>query len=71
MSLRTIIRIAVLAAASIGGNQALCPAITVDEFRRELVGMRCGTPTTGPLAGKARCAPCTCPTAPQCWPARG
>jgi hypothetical protein len=56
MSPRTIIRIAVLAAAWIGGNQALAQPITVDEFRRELVGMPlCGTPTTGPLAGKALC----------------
>lgn len=56
MSLRTIIRIAALAAAWIGGNQAIAQPITVDEFRRELVGMPlCGTPTTGPLAGKALC----------------
>jgi hypothetical protein len=56
MSLRTIIRIAALAAAWIGGNQAFAQPITVDEFRRELVGMPlCGTPTTGPLAGKALC----------------
>jgi hypothetical protein len=56
MSPRTIIRIAALAAAWIGGNQALAQPITVDEFRRELVGMPlCGTPTSGPLAGKALC----------------
>jgi hypothetical protein len=56
MSPRTIIRIAALATAWIGGNQALAQPITVDEFRRELVGMPlCGTPTTGPLAGKALC----------------
>ena len=30
--------------------------LTVDEFRRELVGIPlCGTPTTGPLAGKQLC----------------
>jgi hypothetical protein len=30
--------------------------LTVDEFRRELVGIPlCGTPSTGPLAGKALC----------------
>ena len=30
--------------------------MTVDEFRRELVGVPlCGTPETGPLAGKALC----------------
>jgi hypothetical protein len=56
MSLRTIVRIAVLAAAFVGANQALAQPITVDEFRRELVGMPlCGTPTIGPLAGKALC----------------
>jgi len=56
MSPRTIIRLAVLAAAFIGGDQALAQPITVDEFRRELVGMPlCGTPATGPLAGKALC----------------
>jgi hypothetical protein len=56
MSPRTIIRFAALAAAWIGGNQALAQPITVDEFRRELVGMPlCGTPTSGPLAGKALC----------------
>jgi len=35
---------------------ALAETLTVDEFRRELVGLPlCGTPTTGPLAGKALC----------------
>ncbi len=30
--------------------------MTVDEFRRELVGLPlCGTPDTGPLAGKSLC----------------
>jgi hypothetical protein len=30
--------------------------LTVDEFRRELVGVPlCGTPSVGPLAGKALC----------------
>src|SRR3954462_14680769 len=30
--------------------------LTVDEFRRELVGVPlCGTPDSGPLAGKALC----------------
>jgi hypothetical protein len=56
MSLRTIVRIAVLAAAFAGATQVLAQPITVDEFRRELVGMPlCGTPTVGPLAGKALC----------------
>jgi hypothetical protein len=53
---RTIVRIAVVAAALVGAHQALAQPITVDEFRRELVGMPlCGTPTSGPLAGKALC----------------
>jgi hypothetical protein len=56
MTSRTLIRIAALAAALAGGSQAFAQPITVDEFRRELVGMPlCGTPTTGPLAGKALC----------------
>ena len=35
---------------------AAAETLTVDEFRRELVGLPlCGTPTAGPLAGKALC----------------
>ena len=35
---------------------ASAQAMTVDEFRRELVGVPlCGTPDSGPLAGKALC----------------
>ena len=56
MSLPLIARTAVLAAAVLPLSQALAEPLTVDEFRRELVGMPlCGTPTTGPLAGKALC----------------
>ncbi|HML13390.1 MAG TPA: hypothetical protein VK456_08810 [Xanthobacteraceae bacterium] len=56
MSLPIIVRSAVLAAALLPVGQALAEPITVDEFRRELVGMPlCGTPTSGPLAGKALC----------------
>ena len=56
MSSPFIIRTAVLAAAVLPLGQALAEPLTVDEFRRELVGMPlCGTPTTGPLAGKALC----------------
>jgi hypothetical protein len=56
MSLRIIVRIAVLAAALLPVAAALAEPLTVDEFRRELVGMPlCGTPATGPLAGKALC----------------
>ena len=56
MSLPFILRTAVLAAAALPLTQALAEPLTVDEFRRELVGMPlCGTPTTGPLAGKALC----------------
>jgi hypothetical protein len=56
MSLHTFVRLAALAAASAGATAALAQPITVDEFRRELVGMPlCGTPATGPLAGKALC----------------
>jgi hypothetical protein len=56
MSLPIIVRTAVLAAALLPATQAFAEPLTVDEFRRELVGMPlCGTPTTGPLAGKALC----------------
>jgi hypothetical protein len=35
---------------------ALAETLTVDEFRRDLVGLPlCGTPMTGPLAGKSLC----------------
>ena len=35
---------------------AVAETVTVDEFRRELVGLPlCGTPMTGPLAGKSLC----------------
>jgi hypothetical protein len=35
---------------------ASAQALTVDEFRRELVGVPlCGTPESGPLAGKSLC----------------
>jgi hypothetical protein len=56
MSLRIIVRTAVMAGVLLPLSQALAEPLTVDEFRRELVGMPlCGTPTTGPLAGKALC----------------
>jgi hypothetical protein len=56
MSLRIIVQSAILAAALLPLTQARAEPLTVDEFRRELVGMPlCGTPTTGPLAGKALC----------------
>lgn len=38
------------------GTAASSQTLTVDEFRRELVGLPlCGTPPVGPLAGKALC----------------
>ena len=56
MSSPSIVRTAVLVAALLPLSQAFAEPLTVDEFRRELVGMPlCGTPTTGPLAGKALC----------------
>src|ERR1043166_8439882 len=46
----------VLAALSASVVPACAQAMTVDEFRRELVGVPlCGTPESGPLAGKALC----------------
>jgi len=45
--------LAVLAASVV---PASAQALTVDEFRRELVGVPlCGTPESGPLAGKSLC----------------
>ena len=50
---RLALVIAVLAAPA---ASALAQTMTVDEFRRELVGLPlCGTPDSGPLAGKALC----------------
>src|SRR3954467_7517158 len=51
----SLLGLAVLAfAASV--VPASAQAMTVDEFRRELVGVPlCGTPDSGPLAGKSLC----------------
>jgi hypothetical protein len=50
-------RLALLAAVLIApAASASAQTMTVDEFRRELVGLPlCGTPDTGPLAGKSLC----------------
>ncbi len=46
----------VLATLVASAVPALAQAMTADEFRRELVGVPlCGTPDSGPLAGKALC----------------
>ncbi len=56
MMVAPLVRIAALVASLIGAAAAAAETLTVDEFRRELVGIPlCGTPTTGPLAGKALC----------------
>jgi hypothetical protein len=72
MIVKSVVRVAVLVAAVMcgaSGLKAQTPApqpqeqtppqpmtLTVDEFRRELVGIPlCGSPTTGPLAGKQLC----------------
>jgi hypothetical protein len=48
-----VLAVATLVAAVSG---AAAQTMTVDEFRRELVGIPlCGTPDSGPLAGKALC----------------
>src|SRR5258708_26144335 len=50
---RLAIAIASFAAAA---APVMAQPLTVDEFRRELVGVPlCGTPDSGPLAGKALC----------------
>ncbi len=47
---------ALMAVAAIAPNMALAQPLTIDEFRRELVGVPlCGTPDSGPFAGKALC----------------
>jgi hypothetical protein len=51
-SLATFVVTALIASVVPASAQAL----TVDEFRRELIGVPlCGTPESGPLAGKALC----------------
>lgn len=54
------IRLALIALATLAGCSDKPPApgqpMTADEFRRELIGMPiCGTPASGPLAGKLMC----------------
>jgi hypothetical protein len=45
-----------LGAMLLAGLSATAQSLTIDEFRRELVGLPlCGTPSVGPLAGKALC----------------
>jgi hypothetical protein len=47
---------AIIAAALLVTARAGAEPLTVDEFRRELVGLPlCGTPTTGPFSGKMLC----------------
>jgi len=55
MPVNAIMRTAILG-ASLLSVTASAQTLTVDEFRRELVGLPlCGTPTGGPQAGKALC----------------
>ena len=50
---RLVLCVAALASAAV---PVLAQPMTVDEFRRELLGVPlCGTPDQGPLAGKALC----------------
>jgi hypothetical protein len=56
MSIIRLTRFGLVAAALLAAPQAVAQTLTVDEFRRELVGLPlCGTPTTGPFAGKMLC----------------
>lgn len=51
-----LLGVAGIAAAQTPSQPQTPQTLTVDEFRRELVGIPlCGTPTSGPLAGKALC----------------
>ena len=46
---------------------AFAQPMTIDEFRRELVGVPlCGTPEAGSSPARC-CARCTCRTAPRSW----
>ena len=50
------IRVSIAAAMTLAAAPALAQTLTVDEFRRELVGLPlCGTPSVGPLKGKTLC----------------
>jgi hypothetical protein len=57
--IRTATGLAVLALAACGGDSSPQPkatAMSIEEFRRDLVNMPlCGKPTTGPVAGKTMC----------------
>ena len=54
MSIASLRCVAALGAMLLAGVPASAQSLTIDEFRRELVGLPlCGTPNTGPLAGKA------------------
>jgi hypothetical protein len=56
MSILSIARTATVAGVLIAPGLAAAETLTVDEFRRELVGLPlCGTPMIGPLAGKSLC----------------
>ena len=57
MNATSLSRLAVvLAALATPAASASAQTMTVDEFRRELVGIPlCGTPDAGPLAGKPLC----------------
>src|SRR5882757_3887370 len=47
---------AAIAMFAVAAAPVMAQPLTVDEFRRELVGVPlCGTPDSGPLAGKALC----------------
>ena len=56
MSIASLRCVAALGAMLLAGVPASAQSLTIDEFRRELVGLPlCGTPNIGPLAGKALC----------------
>jgi hypothetical protein len=57
MNAASLLRLSLLAAALVApAVSASAQTMTVDEFRRELVGIPlCGKPDSGPLAGKSLC----------------
>jgi hypothetical protein len=56
LHMANVLRSTVLGLMLLAAAPAWAQSMTVDEFRRELVGVPlCGTPSVGPLAGKALC----------------
>ena len=54
--IRFTVCVSFAAALTLAVGPVLAQTLTVDEFRRDLVGLPlCGTPSVGPMAGKTLC----------------